>query len=170
MNFYPAVSASSAFPKDGMKNKDEVVNVMKAYAIENNFVLVTARSQVPILHLKCAKGGAYKTRRDGDEKAKRITQTCRVGCPYLLRFSFRKKEQKYYLLKSLHEKEKYHNHPLSPKELSTLHEGRMATVTKEDFIIAGQLFTENSKTIKIQDLLNDESAPGKMLASHIIDD
>ncbi|KAL0076096.1 hypothetical protein F4703DRAFT_1798262 [Phycomyces blakesleeanus] len=78
MKFYPAVSASSAFPKDGMKDKDEVVDVMKTYAIENNFVLVTARSQIPILHLKCAKGGTYRGRRDGGENVKRSTETRRT--------------------------------------------------------------------------------------------
>ncbi|KAI9029618.1 hypothetical protein CLU79DRAFT_471105 [Phycomyces nitens] len=168
MKFYPAINASSAFPKDGMKDKDEVVDAMKTYAIENNFVLVTARSQIPILHLKCAKGGTYRGRRDGGENIKRSSETRRVGCPYLLRFSFRKKDQKYYLLRSLHEKEEYHNHPLSPKELSALHEGRMAKLTKEDITLTEKLFKENAKTMKIQDLLNDERAPGNKLTTHDI--
>ncbi|OAD73333.1 hypothetical protein PHYBLDRAFT_65941 [Phycomyces blakesleeanus NRRL 1555(-)] len=137
---------------------------MQEYALANNFALVIKDGKPTRVYLKCSKGGHYKnTRKIDDNDRKKIPSSGMIGCPYLLKVSYKKAAKGYFLLKATHEIEAFHNHPLDDECMESILKGRLSRVTTEDSIMITKLIETNTKTREIQKAINDEAYPGHKL-------
>ncbi|OAD74435.1 hypothetical protein PHYBLDRAFT_144888 [Phycomyces blakesleeanus NRRL 1555(-)] len=163
------------FPINGFSERTIAVEVLKNYATANNFSLVVKESKPTMVHLKCSKGGSYKNKHKvEDTKRKRKKNSSLIGCPYLLKLSFKKKVQGYLPLKQCHLEEAYHNHPLSPTPSTIPLKPRLPEASVEKNVVEKSpnraiLETPNpqkNNTIENDDAHKPKIQSGRVLRSH----
>ncbi|KAI9021745.1 hypothetical protein CLU79DRAFT_835613 [Phycomyces nitens] len=149
-SLYP-VETPFPFPEDGYPDKQSVIKAVNDYALSNNFTIKIKDGKFPILHLACSKAGAYRDKRNiSDDKRKRAPNSSLIGCPYVLRFSFKRNNMRYLPLPTRGKNENCHNHPITPENLASSHQGRMyllATSSRTNEVAA----TESVSSISVQE-------------------
>ncbi|OAD72634.1 hypothetical protein PHYBLDRAFT_146818 [Phycomyces blakesleeanus NRRL 1555(-)] len=124
-----------------------VLQAVNDYALSNNFTVKIKNGKFLILHIACSKAGVYRDKRNiSDEKRKKTHNSSLTECPYLLRFSYKKKSKKYLPLPAYGENEHCHSHPVTPKNLASSHQGRMSLLPAEDATIAKTILENHAKS------------------------
>ncbi|OAD81541.1 hypothetical protein PHYBLDRAFT_139082 [Phycomyces blakesleeanus NRRL 1555(-)] len=146
-----------SFPKNGYPDKQSVLQAINDYALSNNFTVKIKDGKFPILHTACSKAGVYCDKRNiSDEKRKKMPNSSLTGCPYLLRFSYKKKSKRYLPLHAYGENEHCRNHPVTPENLASSHQGRMSLLTAEDATIAKTMLENHAKSRDVQKATSDK--------------
>ncbi|OAD66991.1 hypothetical protein PHYBLDRAFT_151930 [Phycomyces blakesleeanus NRRL 1555(-)] len=152
-----SVKTTLSFPENGYPNKQSVLEAVNEYALSNNFTIKIKDGKFLTLHLACSKAGAYRDKRNiSEDKRKKAPNSSLTGCPFLLIFSFKNKSQRYLPLPVRGDNEHCHNHPITPNNLASSHQGRMSLLTSEDAIIAKTMLENHAKTRDIQKATRDK--------------
>ena len=130
----------------------ELVKRLKDWALENQFVLVTAKSDKTKVYLRCKLGQQCQIKINDSER-KRSRTSIRQQCPFILKIA--KSLDGIYTLKRQDESknEHKHKHMLSVKELQLIAEGRRKIIQNETvktistMIDAGNSIPEIKKTV-----------------------
>ncbi|OAD80207.1 hypothetical protein PHYBLDRAFT_140211 [Phycomyces blakesleeanus NRRL 1555(-)] len=140
-----------SFPKNGYSDKQSVLQAVKNYVLFHNFIVKVKNRKFPILHIACSKADVYCDKRNiSNEKRKKTPNSSLTGCLYLLRFSYKKKSKRYLPLPAYGENEHCHNHPVTPENLASSHQGRMYLLTAEDATIAKTMLENHAKSHDVQ--------------------
>ncbi|OAD75684.1 hypothetical protein PHYBLDRAFT_143934 [Phycomyces blakesleeanus NRRL 1555(-)] len=146
-----------SFSENGYPDKQSVLQAIKNYALSNNFTVKIKEGKFPILHIACSKTGVYHDKCNiSDEKRKKTPNSSLTGCPYLLRFSYKKKSKIYLSLFTYGENEHCHNHPVTPENLASSHQGRISLLTAEDATIAKTMLENHAKSRDVQKATSDK--------------
>ncbi|OAD67654.1 hypothetical protein PHYBLDRAFT_72678 [Phycomyces blakesleeanus NRRL 1555(-)] len=152
-----SLKTTLSFPENDYLDKQSVLEAVNEYALSNNFSVKIKDVKFPTLHLACSKAGAYCDKCNiSEDKRKKAPNSSLTGCPFLLRFSFKNKSQRYLPLPARGDNEHCHNHPITPNNLASSHQGRMSLLTLEDAIIAKTMLENHAKTRDIQKATRDK--------------
>ncbi|OAD66013.1 hypothetical protein PHYBLDRAFT_183959 [Phycomyces blakesleeanus NRRL 1555(-)] len=153
---YSAKTALS-FPENGYPDKQSVLEAVNKKGLSNNFTVKIKEGKFTTLHLACSKAGAYWDKCNiSEEKRKKGSNSSLTGCPFLLRFSFKKKSNIYLSFSTRGDNKNCHDHPVIPENLVSSHQGRISLLTTDDTAIAKTMLETHTKSRDVQKATSDK--------------
>ncbi|KAG2191831.1 hypothetical protein INT47_011579 [Mucor saturninus] len=141
--------------------KEITTDLIKNYALENNFELTKVRSSETRIHFQCKRGGVYRNTRElAEANRKRQKDSCKCNCPYYIKVKTTKDGGFSYTQPT--GDERFHNHPLSAENVLLSSNGRKNKLNSDDVEKIQKGIEQEIPTKLIQKLISAISGVNKL--------
>jgi hypothetical protein len=141
--------------------------LLKSTPQKNSFETVIVRSTATSAHLKCKKGGQYRSvRRLTEEERTSWRNSCRTECPFYIRIG-KKKGEEFTYLPAISENEHFHNHDLNEENMLSTSSGRKLSLSSSDREELQRGIERNVPSKAIQQILTSETNYNKLTVHDI---
>ncbi|KAI7886552.1 uncharacterized protein EV154DRAFT_485100 [Mucor mucedo] len=146
--------------------KEITTDLIKNYALENNFELTKVRSSETRIYFQCKRRGVYRNTRElAEANRKRQKDSCKCNCSYYIKVKTTKDGGFFYTQPT--GDEHFHSHPLSAENVFLSSNGRKNKLHSDDVKKIQKGIEQEVPTKLIQKLISAESGVNKLTVHDI---